>query len=415
MNVDANGKISLDIMNANFDSLGDSCHREPLHTVSPYSHNVDNCNQITSTTKTAVYGDGEVSTGTVVLYAYIDGTAQMEPAAGETAKFNKVVRTDRTATTTDDVEYKESAVHEHSSSLAHTVANLVTNTTYTVYFDKYGNLAAFTEGANGQFTLITDGWYNNLKAGAEYAVRAYNDETASLEMVDITSGGPLFVGNDWSNNNWGNLRYFNRLNNDGDVASTTNENEDDIHTTVAVLENGVLTPVDKVYRYNKQNAMIEMNNNVIPGRDNQSDSVGFIHDTEYVDGIAYGRRASTTVPVRGLSTTTYYYVYNFQSQAVDGSTNGRPVTQVVRAYTGYAGLPSVPNALIEDVYAVGTRAVDAIGKAYYTADVVVVELTDNYNGYNKSAEQVFIPQFGTVSDSIGIDYIEMIRENGEVI
>ena len=52
-------------------------------------------------------------------------------------------------------------VHTHSNGLRSGVVNMVGNTNYTMYFDLDGNLAAFTEGANGGLVLITNGWHNS--------------------------------------------------------------------------------------------------------------------------------------------------------------------------------------------------------------------------------------------------------------
>ena len=85
---------------------------------------------------------------------------------------------------------------------------------------------------------------------------------------------------------------------------------------------------------------------------------------------------------------------------------------VVRSYTGYNNVPSIDKQYIEDVYVVGAKA-HAIesgnSPVYYTAQVVVIELSE---GYNRNSEQVFIPDFSEVTNSVGIENVTMIRGNG---
>ena len=403
--VDANGKISLDVANAKFDRA-DSCHS--IHTIAPrQAHSVDNCNEITGSTPVKVYGDDEVATGNVILYALIDGTARIELAASETAKFDQVNRTAKTATVAGEggATYNESAVHEHSANLTHTVQNLATNTNYTIYFDKDGNMAAFTEGTNGDLVLITDGWYNVQKGGTEYAVRAWID--GSLQMVDITNNGGMFIGSkdadcnrpNSQNNSWNQLKDLANLNNGGHR----------IHTTVAQLQDGALIPVDQSYRYLRQYRMIDMVNNAIPGRDNMAASKGVVYTTDYLKGTAYTEPVKSdaginiSYDVRGLSSTVYYLVYNYYN-------NGAAYNTVVREYVGYGSVPAIAPNTIEDVYAVGTQVSNATGATYYTADVVVIELNANYN--YESSEQVFVPGFYLSTNSLNRETVHMIRGDG---
>ena len=152
----------------------------------------DSVNEVTASTKVINDGEGELATGNVVIYAKIDGNARAQLAASETGKINTVNRANKTATAVDsDTAWNESWVHTHSPNLQSYVVNLVTNTTYTLYFDLYGNLAAFTEGDNGQFVLITDGWYNNTIGGGEFAVQTWVD--GHLQTTNVTENGSLFV------------------------------------------------------------------------------------------------------------------------------------------------------------------------------------------------------------------------------
>ena len=86
---------------------------------------------------------------------------------------------------------------------------------------------------------------------------------------------------------------------------------------------------------------------------------------------------------------------------------------VVRSYTGYNNVPSIDKKYIEDVYVVGAKAhaiENSNSPVYYTAQVVVIELGSEYNKYD--SEQVFIPDFSEVTNSVGIENVTMIRGNG---
>ncbi|MCI8302960.1 MAG: hypothetical protein HFF68_09450, partial [Oscillospiraceae bacterium] len=270
-----------------------------------FSHNNgrDDVNQVISTTPVVNDGEGELATGNVVIYALIDGNARAQLAATETVKINTVNRAATTATATGEngKTWTESDVHTHSSNMNSGVTGMVGNTTYTLYFDLYGNLAAYTEGDNGAFVLITDGWYRNALNGGEYAVRAYID--GSLKTVELTAGGNLFVNNSingtWSSNNWGMLKTVAGLNCSN--TSTTGHN-DNVHTFVANLDGSVITPVDKMYNYIKTVRVLDVENNVVPGSGLAN---ARIRDTNYQVGTAYvdGSTAAYNARVSALSNT----------------------------------------------------------------------------------------------------------------
>ncbi|MCI8716497.1 MAG: hypothetical protein HFF66_11980, partial [Oscillospiraceae bacterium] len=371
-----------------------------------FSHNNgrDDVNQVISTTPVVNDGEGELATGNVVIYALIDGNARAQLAATETVKINTVNRAATTATATGEngKTWTESDVHTHSSNMNSGVTGMVGNTTYTLYFDLYGNLAAYTEGDNGAFVLITDGWYRNALNGGEYAVRAYID--GSLKTVELTAGGNLFVNNSingtWSSNNWGMLKTVAGLNCSN--TSTTGHN-DNVHTFVANLDGSVITPVDKMYNYIKTVRVLDVENNVVPGSGLAN---ARIRDTNYQVGTAYvdGSTAAYNARVSALSNTIYYYVFN--------STTGSNTNTVVRTFTGYGSTPTINANYIEDVYVVGTRANAATGYDYYTADVVVVELNADYDGSaHRTGEPVFVPDFSELTGNLGTENVRMIRSS----
>ncbi|MCI8716499.1 MAG: hypothetical protein HFF66_11990, partial [Oscillospiraceae bacterium] len=386
----------------------------------------DNINSVPSAT-TPFFSTEGLAAGDVVVYALIDGKIHATKAEGETVKINTVNRADTTATATGEggKTWSESDVHTHSNGLKSGVTGMVGNTTYNIYFDLYGNLAAYTEGTNGGLVLITNGWYNNTISGPEYAIQAWVD--GKLQTVTVGTNGSLFVGGiGQSNNTWNQLKHeFGG----GSINNSNNSARTGIHTIVANLDGNVLTPVDKAYLYSQQLRMLDMRNNVIPGRDNANTSWAVSYATQYgVGNTAYNAAGNVNgsntdggartfdgdsksyYEVRALSNTVYYTVY--KGIGSDSMTEGSNV--VVRSYTGYNNVPVIDSTYIEDVYAVGAKQTAAGGATYYTAQVVVIELNTNYNGSRRDSEQVFIPEFTQVTNNIGIEDVTMIRGNGEV-
>ena len=355
-----------------------------LATVDEKLNDGDPVNNLTS--KISVVSEDELAAGDVVYYAVIDGNAYTYLADVVTAKIDKVNRNKLTATTTDGDEYEQSGVHNHTdkdSGIKAGVTGLVGNTSYDLYFDRYGYLAAYTEStSNGEFVLLTDGWFASWKTSNEYAVKAYID--GEIQTVDITKGGSLFVSNA-ENNEWGQLEEFGDINYTGTATKTI----------VASLDNGTLTPVDQVYRYRENVVLVDLGT-TIPLR---TVTEGTIYST--TNNGAYAKVGTEgAADVRALSTTTYYYVYNTTRNTV------------VREYVGYANIPAIDRTQIEDVYAVGTRAKDAATDTYYTASVVVVELKKGYQEFD--AETVFLVDLPEVGSNVKIENAQVIREDGSV-
>ena len=352
-----------------------------------------------NTPTTKIYKDVEadvLEASDVVTYAVIDGETHVQKADYRTTVVNTVSRLNETCTTADGETFAESGICEHSATLEHGVTGLATGVSYTLYLDRYGNLAAYTESAdNGSLVLLTDGWYNAILSGTEYAVKAYVD--GHIQTVNINTNGGLFVnGLATSQNSWGNLREIPGLNNDGH--NTT--------TMLAYLKGNALTPVDQLYRYMKDQEMIEMVNNEIPTRTSTS-AKGIVHNTTYTlwnAPYAYNDPDTVAYDVRGLSNTTYYVVYK----------NSLWDDVVVRTYVGYENLPlTVRNSTdIEDVYAVGTAATMANSTRYYTADAVVIEMASAWKMLD--AEQVFVADFDEVSSNLLVENVQVIRADGSL-
>ena len=300
-----------------------------------------------------------------------------------------------------------------------------------MYFDLDGNMAAYTEGANGGLVLITNGWHRSAIGGSEYAVQAYLD--GQLQTVEVGASGAQFINRDNSNNQWGNLRGDFGTNGKGNINNKDNNADNRVRTIIANLDGNNLTPVDQAYFYSQNLRMLDMVKNVVPGMNNVQASWGIPYETRgglnnvngYNSYAAYnladnqlekhsadvsradqGYRADGSYEVRGLSNTVYYVVY--RGIGNDTMTNGQNV--VVRQYTG--SVPSIPSDTIEDVYAVGAKAVNANNNVYYTAQMVVIEVGSEYN---KLSEQVFIPEFPVVGGNVQFEEVTMIDGKGEKV
>ena len=352
--------------------------------------NDDALNEITDDND--VVTEDELAEGDIVYYALIDGNAYTYKAEVVTAKIDKVNRNTLTATTTDGDEYVESGVHEHSSwdEIVSGVRNLAGDVNYDLYLDRFGYLAAFTESDNNAgFVLLTDGYYETGRTNDTFAAMVWDREEQKLVDTDITDGGKLFINTNGDDNDWGNLRTF------GDINFSVPA-YDNIHTIVAALgEDGSLTPVDEIYRYRMNVAMIDMDT-TIPVRAHTEN--GTIYSTTRNGAYA---AAGDSVDVRALASTVYYYVYN--------TPNGNTV---VREYVGYANIPDLGKDAdkVEDVYVVGTRAEDARADEYYTAEIVVVELEDGYTEID--SEQVFIYDLPVVGTGVKYEEVSVIRADG---
>ena len=170
----------------------------------------------------------------MVIYAKIDGKIRAQKAETETSRVTSINRNTNPVTATiESGEKKQSAVHTHSQGLAYGLTNMVIGTNYTVYFDLFGNVAAFQEGEVGKPVLITDGWFNQTATGREYAIQAYVD--GAIKTVNITNNGELFIAPQTNayNNSWGNLKTNFGTTPTNSTKGNVNYDGEDIHTIVA--------------------------------------------------------------------------------------------------------------------------------------------------------------------------------------
>ena len=382
-------------------------------------NNVDGEDLVSVTGINLEKSEDSLAAGDVVVYALIDGYIRAQKAESETSRVTTINRSTTPPTATiESGEKKESAVHEHSDGLASGVTGMVIGTNYTSYFDLYGNLAAYTEGEVGKFVLITDGWFNQTAAAREYAVQAYID--GSLQNVNITNNGHLFIeNNDGTNNNWRKLKALGGSNGALNNQNSSVIDNTKLRTTVACLDGGNLLPVEQSMYYRQRVAMLDMRDNAIPTNNGNARGDVYTTSTNWNSATAYDGQTGDLkdVQVLGRSDTVYYTVYKNGINNVTGQPN-----YIVRSYTGYGNVPSINKLYIEDVYAVGIAAnatTSTNNPTYYTAEVVVIELNEKYT-YQNDSEQVFIPGITVVNNDVtraagyGIETITMIRGNGEV-
>lgn len=382
-------------------------------------NNVDGEDLVSVTGINLEKSEDSLAAGDVVVYALIDGYIRAQKAESETSRVTTINRSTTPPTATiESGEKKESAVHEHSDGLASGVTGMVIGTNYTSYFDLYGNLAAYTEGEVGKFVLITDGWFNQTAAAREYAVQAYID--GSLQNVNITNNGHLFIeNNDGTNNNWRKLKALGGSNGALNNQNSSVIDNNKLRTTVACLDGGNLLPVEQSMYYRQRVAMLDMRDNAIPTNNGNARGDVYTTSTNWNSATAYDGQTGDLkdVQVLGRSDTVYYTVYKNGINNVTGQPN-----YIVRSYTGYGNVPSINKLYIEDVYAVGIAAnatTSTNNPTYYTAEVVVIELNEKYT-YQNDSEQVFIPGITVVNNDVtraagyGIETITMIRGNGEV-
>ena len=331
----------------------------------------------------------ELAEDSVVIYAVIDGNAQTALAEVVTAEIDKVNRNKLVATTTDGAEYEQSDVCNHTFNelFEDGVKNLSGKTSYDLYLDAFGNLVVFTQTAtSGDFALLTDGYFQSERKNDIYGAMVWNGE--ELVDTDITENGDLFIYNNRDDNDWGNLKVFGELNDNGKL-----------HTTVASLnDKGELLPVGKVF--NKKTVdMIDLNGK-IADRDGE---IGIRYESN-LKGDAYTETSRVDkAEVRALASTVYYFVY-------PGAHGGKDA--VVREYVGYKNVPELTaedKAQIQDSYAVATKTERASDGVYYTANVVVVEFA---KAYKANAEVVFVYDSPEVGKNVRIETVDVIRADG---
>ena len=370
----------------------------------------DEINQLTSQ---PVVSDDELTAGDVVYYAVIDGKAQTYKATPVTAKINRVNRNDRVATADDDTKYAEAGVHEHiyNPDYAKDVREMAGGVSYDMYLGRGDYLLAFVKTAATSFTLITDGYYNSSRNGDEYAVKAYID--GKQVNTDVSRNGVMFIDRNAAgvqNNGWNAIREL------GQPTNSLNAKGAVLKTTVAGLDaDGNLIPVDYSSVYERgSHAMIAFRKQATSAV--QEERYNSIVGNSYATGTAYTTNGvgnavaynsnDGEVEIRALSSTIYYFVYR----------DNRGEIQVAQ-YNGYASVPSLSAAemaKIEDIYAVGTLTERVSTgtdreRAYYTANVVVVEFSQPYKQYG---EQILVVDDPVVASSIQIDNVKVIRSSG---
>lgn len=376
----------------------------------------------TLTTQSVVCAD-TLAAGNVVYYAVIDDKAQTYVPEMVTTKFDKIDRNAKTATTPENVTYNEGGVHNHTFNpdIESTVANLSGTYTYDVYLTRGGHLGVFTHNPTSTFTLLTNGWYDQQRGGVEYAALAYID--GKQVDTDVTLGGSLFIGNSSTlNNNWNALKALGGVNTELNYRTDSHKTATpgEVRTAVAYLSaDGTVIPADRVFnnRVIRAIALDEIPRTNAPYYGNAyATSLGAntAYDTPVTaaaDGVFQAPSANAgKVELRALSNTIYYYVY-----PATGTVDNNRSAYVVDMYTGYNAAPAVDRNVVEDIYVIGTqvnRSSTLANSIYYTANVVVVELNNNYQ---QKGEQIFIYDMPEVHSYVGTETVKYIGSNGEML
>jgi len=364
---------------------------------------IDTMNNLTSQ---KVVANDAMDVDDIVYYAIIDGKAQTYLAEKVTATIEKVDHNKLIATTTDGTEYTQSDVCEHIEDEAydHDVRNLAGKVSYDLFLDKGGYLAAFVKPEASNLSLITDAWFNQLKTSQEYAVKVYNDETGKIDTVDVTTNATLFIDSEVvKNNGWGGLKYFGG-NNTGKIGALNGNGKHEHTIVAAITEDGTILPVENTsvsgrYQRNILDLHYTKADNTLYSKIPTKTAVtGYVYDTVESSNTetAYNKTNPATAEIRATTNTVYYIVY-------DGAVVARSV--------GYANAPSLKD--VEDIYAVGTlRTPDnnLTTDPYYTADVVVIEVTS----YDGAKELVFVVDDTARDSDVNIRRVTLIHADGKL-
>ena len=193
----------------------------------------------------------DLAKGDVVLTATIDGITYISLAPSFTGEVDSYSMK-KDILTVEGEEYGQSGIG-NVTSYVELIAYAEKKTDYTFYQDFFGYIRAFAypTDAEGQYLLLTDGWYNETRTKDEYAVKAYLD--GEIQDVDVNAKKTGDFVDDSAltqNNSWGNLIAFNDYDNHAAKGYTG-----DAITNIAAyaLNDNVLSLNNvKTYTYNKK-------------------------------------------------------------------------------------------------------------------------------------------------------------------
>lgn len=345
----------------------------------------------------------ELAKGDIVITTTIDGITYIDLADSVTGDVDSYsMKND--ILTVDGVEYGQSDI-SNQTDYQEEISNAEKKTEYTFYLDHFGyiRIFAYPAAAEGNYLLLTDGWYNETRTADEYAVKAYLDGKIQDIDVNAKKTGNFIDESTSLNNSWGNLVDFDKYQDKNDQKSVTNI------AAYTLSSDNVLSLSDvKTYNYDKKNVKTGV-------------------DVDYVDldevALAKGQSAYAgqytadasdkadwavdegNVTVQATKNTVFYYV----------TLNNKGGVKSVKTVVGYKNSVAVTADNINAAYAVATNTgKDASGENYWVADVIVVEINKDTVSY----EDVFFNAYAalkTVKDTVNSDAILATGKTGELV
>ena len=96
----------------------------------------------------------EPEVGDVVVYAIIDGKAQMKLAETENATINAISYKDVTATSTEGTVYEQSDI-DNETAMDELLVNMDEKVEYVLYKDHFGFIRAYKLAQGNKYALVT--------------------------------------------------------------------------------------------------------------------------------------------------------------------------------------------------------------------------------------------------------------------
>ena len=122
----------------------------------------------------AYIGEYEPTVGDIVIYAEIDGKAQMKLADSENATINAISYKDVSATSTEGKTYEQSDI-TNGTDMDQLVTAMDEKVEYVLYLDNYGYVRAYKLAQGNKYGLVTE----------LYPTRSYN--SAYVKDVELTA------------------------------------------------------------------------------------------------------------------------------------------------------------------------------------------------------------------------------------
>ncbi|MCI8539829.1 MAG: hypothetical protein HFF18_14425 [Oscillospiraceae bacterium] len=389
---------------------------------------------------------GELVKDDVVLTTYIDGKVYVDQAPtfeGKVDSYN--MRKD--ILTVEGTEYEQSEILEYTE-YQNRIADAEKDVNYTYYQDHFGYIRVFAypPEAEGNYVLLTDGWFREKIDENEYAVKAYVDGEiktyfttgrTSREFIDDTDRNTM-------NNSWRNLIAFNEYDTDTDRPGAVAQKYPDGGTDFADAGNtrphdpklavtniarytagdeDLMTLRDvKTYAYDKQHKEINVDVDYVDLLGDKDLTKGqtafqgyYVMDWDdekatWFDGVNVDHSEQdaaapadwSEVTVQATRNTVFYYVTREGGEW--------KTVKSVKTVTGYRNTLAVAEEDILAMYAVATNTgKDKDGENYWVADVIVIET----KGLAAEAKDVFFNVYASEKNSKDIATSDAILETGK--